>query len=172
MRPVSRDQLMALAEAARWAPSCFGDEPWRMIICSREHNPQAWDQAWHCLSEGNQSWCQHAPVLVLTCADTLFAHNDKPNRFGLYDSGAAAMSICIQAGSLGLMTHQMGGFNADRARAEFGIPERYIPAAMMSIGYQLPEDRLPEAFREKELKPRVRKPLQSRFFDGKWDQGF
>jgi nitroreductase len=29
-RPVSRDQLLALFEAARWAPSCYGDQPWRL----------------------------------------------------------------------------------------------------------------------------------------------
>ena len=29
---VSRDQALALVEAARWAPSCFGDEPWRVIV--------------------------------------------------------------------------------------------------------------------------------------------
>jgi nitroreductase len=164
-------QLLALAEAGRWAPSCFGDEPWRFLFCSRQLNPTAWQNAFDCLMPGNQAWCEQAPVLVITCADTLFRHNDKPNSFGAYDTGAAAMSICIQAASMGLMTHQMGGFNRDKARELFDIPPRYQPLAMMSIGYQLPQDRLPEAFREKELRARQRQPLASRFFNGAWDQG-
>ena len=31
-KPVSHEQIIALLEAARWAPSCFGDEPWRFIV--------------------------------------------------------------------------------------------------------------------------------------------
>ncbi len=170
-RHLSHQQLLMLAEAARWAPSCFGDEPWRFIFCSRQLHPEAWDKAWDCLMPGNQVWCQHAPLLVITCTDTLFRHNDKPNSFGPYDTGAAAMSICTQAVSMGLMTHQMGGFSVDKATELFGIPERYRPVAMMSVGYQLPLERIPEEFREKELKPRQRQALQSRFFNGAWDKG-
>jgi nitroreductase len=170
-RHLTHEQLLALAEAGRWAPSCFGDEPWRFLICSRQLNPVAWQHAFECLMPGNQAWCKNAPVLVLSCADTLFRHNDNPNRFGQYDTGAAAMSICVQATAMGLMTHQMGGFNVDKARELFHIPARYQPMAMMSIGFQVSADRIPDEFREKELKPRQRQSLASRFFNGDWDKG-
>jgi nitroreductase len=101
----------------------------------------------------------------------LFKHNDKPNSFGPYDTGAASISFCLQATALGLMCHQMGGYSADKARELFAIPDRFKTLAMMAVGYQLPEDRLPEAFREKELKPRKRHPLASQFFLGAWDRG-
>ena len=29
---LSTEQIKALLEAARWAPSCFGDQPWRFIV--------------------------------------------------------------------------------------------------------------------------------------------
>lgn len=170
-RPVSMADLLTLAEAGRWAPSCFGDQPWRFIICSKTDNEAAWNRAFYCLSETNQAWCQHAPVLILSCSDTLFAHNDKPNAYGPYDTGAAALSICLQAATLGLMTHQMAGFDADKAIEQFAIPERYRPLAMMTVGYQLPESDLPEQFRTRELAPRKRSPLATRFFAGEWDAG-
>jgi nitroreductase len=170
-RPVSESDLRALAEAARWSPSCFGDQPWRYLICSKPHKPAAWDKAFAALNEKNQQWCQHAPVLVVVCHDTLFVHNDKPNMHAAYDTGAASMSLCVQATALGLMTHQMAGFSADKARELFAIPERYTPIAMMSVGYQLPEENLPEQYRERELKPRARSPLDSRFFGGEWGEG-
>lgn len=170
-RPVAEADLRALAEAARWAPSCFGDQPWRYLICSKTHKPEAWDKAFACLNEKNQEWCRHAPVLVVVCHDTLFVHNDKPNAHAAYDTGAASMSLCIQATALGLMTHQMAGYSADKARELFAIPERYKAIAMMSVGYQLPEEKLPEQFRERELKPRARSPLDSRFFGGEWGKG-
>jgi nitroreductase len=170
-RHPTHEQLLALAEAARWSPSCFGDEPWRFIFCSRQLNPAAWEKAFDCLTPGNQNWCRQVPVLMLGCADTLFRHNDKPNRFSQYDTGAAAMSICVQASAMGMMTHQMGGFSVEKARELFNIPERYSPMSMMSIGYQVPPDRIPEEFREKELKPRQRQALSSRFFNGNWETG-
>lgn len=170
-RAVDPRDLRKLAEAARWAPSCFGDQPWRFLLCSRPEQPEAWQKALACLTESNQAWCQHAPVLLITCADTRFAHNDKPNAYGAYDTGAAALSICLQAAALGLMTHQMAGFSAATAREAFAIPERYTVLSMMAVGYQLPEAALPEKFRERELKPRARSPLASRFFEGTWGKG-
>ena len=53
---VSRDQALALVEAARWAPSCFGDEPWRVIVWDRMRDPASWKKAFDCLAEGSQVW--------------------------------------------------------------------------------------------------------------------
>jgi nitroreductase len=170
-RPVSHAELLAIAEAARWAPSCFGDEPWRFIICSKEANPEAWNKALQCLSEKNQAWCRYAPVLIITCASLVFDHNGSPNSFGPYDTGAAAMSICVQATALGLMTHQMAGFFPDKARELFAVPDTVKPLSMMALGYQLPEDRLLEEFKTRELSPRKRKPLSEHFFGGVWGVG-
>jgi len=170
-RAVATNDLRALAEAARWAPSCFGDQPWRVLFCSKSADDSAWQQAFDCLAEGNQPWCQYAPVLAIVCADTQFSKNDNPNDWGPYDTGAAAISICLQAAELGLMTHQMAGFSPDKARKTFSIPARYKPMAMMTIGYQLPKDNLPAAFAERELKPRQRNPLREHFFLGAWEKG-
>ncbi len=170
-RPVSKADLRTLAEAGRWAPSCFGDQPWRFLLCSKSDNPAAWDKAFACLGEGNQPWCQSAPVLVVICHDTQFVHNDKPNMHAAYDTGAASMSMCVQATALGLMTHQMAGFSADKARELFAIPERYKALVMMTIGYQLNEAQLSEQFKARELKPRARAALEARFFNGEWNKG-
>ena len=170
-KPVSLATLLALAEAARWAPSCFGDEPWRFLICSKQHDASSWQKAYDSLMPGNQTWCQHVPVLVLICTDTLFKHNGTPNPFGPYDTGAAAMSFCLQATAAGLMTHQMGGYSADKVRELFSIPEQFKPLAMMAVGHQLPEDKLPEQLKGRELAPRKRKPLSEQFYLGSWDKG-
>lgn len=170
-RAVTPNQILALAEAARWAPSCFGDQPWRYLICDRTSNPQAWDKALACLLEKNQAWCKSAPLLIITCCDTLLSKNGQPNPFSAYDTGAASLSMCLQATALGLMTHPMGGFVADKARELFAIPERFKPLAMMAVGYQLPLEKLPEEFKARELAARVRNPLQQNFFNGSWGEG-
>jgi nitroreductase len=167
-KPPSNEQLVTLLEAARWAPSCFGDEPWRFIVCDRKTDPSAWRKTFDCLTEKNQSWAGNAPVLIVITAGTQFERNGKPNRWGAYDTGAAAMSLCVQATEMGLMIHQMGGFDPDRTREAFSIPEQFVPMAMMAVGYQLPEEKIPEGMKEREYAKRNRKPLGECFFKGEW----
>ena len=167
-RPVTRDQLIALLEAARWAPSCNGDEPWRFLIWDRITDSAGWQRAYDCLAEGNRKWAVNAPVLMLSCAGSIFGHNGKPNRYAQYDTGMAAMSLCVQAVALGLVVHQMGGFDADKARTTFAIPAEYTPLAMIAVGYQAEVSVLPEDFKVKELAPRQRKPLAECFYSDTW----
>lgn len=168
-KSVSKDQVISLLEAARWAPSCFGDEPWRYVVSNKADNLPAWQAAFDCLVPGNQGWAVNAPVLLLICADTLFRHNDKPNKWAAYDTGAATENLCLQATALGLMAHQMGGFDADKARQTFKVPERYQILAMVTVGYQAAVEGLAEDVKERELAARSRKPLGELFFDGAWD---
>lgn len=171
-RHISSGDLTAMLEAARWAPSCFGDEPWRYILWRRVEDAPDWQRALACLAESNQIWAQHASVLLLAVADSQFEKNGKANRWGPYDTGAASMNLCLQAASLGIMTHQMGGFDTDKIRSEFAIPERFQCMAMLAAGYQLPEDKIPEIFKEREYRDRHRRPLAESFYCGKWGVGF
>ena len=170
-RPVGREQLAALLEAARWAPSCNGDEPWRYLIWDRARDPEGFAKAFDCLSANNQKWVQHVPVLMLSCAGSIFGHSGKPNRFAPHDTGAADLSIALQAVKLGLVAHQMGGYDAQKARDAFGIPDEYTPQAMIAVGYQASPDVLDEETKQKELKPRSRKALETRFFESGWGEG-
>lgn len=170
-RPVESEKLTALLEAARWAPSCFGDQPWRYLIWNRFADSATWQRAYDCLSEGNRTWVFRAPLLMLACADRQFT-DGRPNRWGQHDTGAATMSLSLQATALGLMVHQMGGFDAAKIRAEFTIPERYDCMAMMTVGYQLAENQVPEELREREFAARTRRELSNSFFVGEWENPF
>ena len=169
-KPVSQEQVIALLEAARWAPSCFGDQPWRFLVWNKNTDADAWQQAFDCLAPSNQTWVKASPILMLSCADTLFGHNQSPNRWGQHDTGAAAENLCLQAGSIGLAAHQMGGFNSDLARDKFAIPTQFTPMAMIAIGYQGDANALPDELKQRELAERKRKPLGELFFEGVWDK--
>ena len=169
-RRIAQEDLVSLLEAARWAPSCFGDEPWRYVVCEKAADNDAWERALSCLSEGNRSWACNAPLLMLAAADSILSKNGKPNRWGQYDTGAASMSLCVQATELDLMVHQMGGFDVDRARQAFNVPDQFVPMAMIAVGYQLPLDEMSEDLRERETVPRARSPLGEMFFAGEWDR--
>lgn len=167
-KPVARAQIIALLEAARWAPSCFGDEPWRFIVWDKNTNATTWQTAFECLVPGNQSWVVNAPVLLLACASPVFNHNGKPNRFAQYDTGAASENLCLQASDLGLMAHQMGGFNADLAREKFNIPTDIHIMAMICVGYAADIETLSGETLARETEPRKRKPLTELFYEGDW----
>lgn len=167
-KPVTQTQIIALLEAARWAPSCFGDQPWRFIVWDKNTDAAAWQQAFDCLVPANQTWAKDAPVLVLTCADTLFSHNQKPNRFAQYDTGAATENLCLEAAHQGLMAHQMGGFMADQVQAAFNIPAQYTPMAMLTVGYQADIASLEGDVLSRETAARTRKPLGELFFNSAW----
>lgn len=168
-KPVTNEQVTALLEAARWAPSCYGDQPWRFVVCNKGKNPQAWQAAFDTLAESNQAWVKNAPLLVLVCANTLFAHNGKPNRWGVYDTGAAAENLCLQATELRLVAHQMGGFSVEAARKAFNVPEQFELMAMIAVGYGDTPESLPDDLRERQLAPRQRLALGELFFDGVWE---
>ena len=167
---VSQAQIIALLEAARWAPSCFGDQPWRFIVWNKNIDTNAWQQALDCLAPSNQTWAKDAPLLMLVCADTLFNHNQQVNRWAQYDTGAAAENLCLQASSMGLMAHQMGGFNADLAREKFNIPAQFTLMAMISVGYQAVIASLDGDALTRETATRSRRALSDLFFAGCWDK--
>ncbi|MGH8120629.1 MAG: nitroreductase family protein [Gammaproteobacteria bacterium] len=168
-RPVAGGDIVALLEAARWAPSCYGDQPWRYIVCNKHTNMEAWQNAVACLSAGNQSWARFAPLLILVVADNFMTRDGRPNRWGQYDTGAASISICLQAVDLGLMTHQMGGFDTNLARKLFCIPAQCTPMSVLAVGYALPETAIAPEMKERELRPRMRSPLTEHFYDGAWN---
>ncbi len=167
-KPVSRALVIALLEAARWAPSCYGDEPWRYLLWDRQRDPASWQKAFECLSEGNQAWVKNVPLLLASIAGSQFAHNGKPNRWGQHDTGAASANLVLQAVALGLAAHQMGGFDADKLREKFAIPPGYTPMAMIAVGYQADAGILEGEVKERELAPRTRMPLGEKFFEGSW----
>jgi len=169
-RAVTQAQTTALLEAARWAPSCFGDQPWRFVVWNNNIDSNAWQQALDCLAPSNQAWAKDAPLLMLVCADTLFSHNQQANRWAQYDTGAAAENLCLQASSMGLMAHQMGGFNADLAREKFNIPVQFTLMAMISVGYQEVLANLDGDTLARETAPRKRRAFNDLFFSGRWNE--
>lgn len=167
-KAVTQEQKIALLEAARWAPSCYGDQPWRFIVWDKNKDVAAWQKAFDTLVEFNQGWVKNSPLLFLIAADTKFNHNGKPNRWAAYDTGAAAENICLQATALGLMAHQMAGFDADKLRAAFAVPEQIEIIAMIAVGYAADPATLDDETREREMAERSRRALGELFFDSAW----
>jgi nitroreductase len=168
-RMVEPEKLRSLLEAARWAPSSFNEQPWSFIVATKEHAGE-YERLLSCLVEGNVRWAQHAPVLMLSVARLAFERNQKPNRHAFHDVGLSVENLVIQATALGLAVHQMAGFHVDKARELFSIPDGHEPVAALVLGFPGDPAGLPEDLREREVAPRIRKPLESFVFSGQWGQ--
>ena len=163
---VTPEQVLSVLEAARWAPSCFNDQPWSFLVGFR--GDETWQGIHDCLVPANQAWAAAAPVLMLSMAHEMFVETGKPNRHARYDTGQAVAALALQATDLGLFVHQMGGFDADAARARFSIPPNQTPMAAIALGHAGDPDALPEAVAERERAPRERVPVSTFTFAGKW----
>ena len=166
-RPVSDDDLRSLFEAARWAASSYNEQPWTYILATKRE-PDEFDRLLSCLVEGNQGWAADAPVLALGCTSLRFTRNGKPNAAAIHDLGLASATLTLEATARGLVVHQMIGILPDKARELYLIPEGVQPVTGLAIGYAADPSTLSEKYRERDLAPRSRKPLNEFVFDGEW----
>lgn len=165
--PLTPAQLASLLEAMRWAPSCFNEQPWRVVYAE---SSAAEDHARLCglLVPANQSWAGRAPLLLVLFARRNFTHNDRPNRTAAFDVGAAWMSLALEARALGLYAHAMAGFDTARAYTELGVdPEQYEATAAVAIGAIGDPAELPENYRAREV-PSGRNPVAQFAFPGRF----
>jgi nitroreductase len=133
-RPIEPEKLHSLFEAARWAASCYNEQPWRFVMATRD-DAANFSRMLGVLMEMNQKWAKGAWVLGFTAGKKTFTHNGAPNRFGVHDTGAASAILAVEAAALGLEAHYMGGFDPVRARSEFGVPDDFEIGAAFAIGY-------------------------------------
>ncbi len=167
-RAVEPEKLRSLCEAARWAPSSNNAQPWRFLAATKEHKAD-WDRLFNCLVEGNKKWAHRAPVLMLSVAKLSF-DDGSTNRHALHDTGLAAENLVLQAVALGLVAHQMAGFDVGKARKDCGVPDGHEPVAMIAIGYPGDPALLPGYLREREQKARERRPIGDFVFSAQWGE--
>jgi nitroreductase len=169
-RPVSREDLQALFEAARWAASSYNEQPWSYLVATREDTDE-FARLLSCLVEGNQVWAKAAPVLALGCTSLTFSRNGQPNAAALHDLGLASANLSLEATARGLAVHQMIGILPDRARQLYRIPDHVRPLTGLAIGYPGDPGTLPEHLRPRDAARRPRKPLAAFLFTGGWGTG-
>lgn len=154
---LKEEELMSLFEAARWAPSSYNNQPWRFIYARRGESE--WTPLFSVLIEFNQKWVSKADTLVLILTRKNFEHNNKPAPTAPFDTGAAWMSLALEAAHRNIVAHGMQGFDYEGIRKKLAIPDTYDVEAMVAIGRAGSPDSLPEDLRQKEI-PSTRKPLK------------
>lgn len=158
--PISGEDVNTLFEAARWAPSCYNEQPWLFVYAKKKDDLKRFQSV---LVDVNKAWADKAPMLVIVFAKRRFAQNNSPNRWARFDAGSAFMSLTLQAQMLGLSCHAMGGFDEPKAYEVAGVDkDKYEAMCVVALGYQGPKEQLPETIQSREA-PSDRKPLAKVF---------
>ncbi len=164
--PVTREQLLPLLEAARWAPSGGNGQPWRFAyaLAGTPHFARFLDT----LAPFNREWCVRAGALVLVAA-RMVRDDGKPSPLAPFDAGAAWMGLALQGTQSGLVVHAMAGFEREGMRAAAALPAGLEPMVMVAIGHPGRVEDLPERVREREH-PSDRLPLEALVVEGRFEE--
>jgi coenzyme F420-0:L-glutamate ligase / coenzyme F420-1:gamma-L-glutamate ligase len=161
-RPVPREDLLAILDAARWAPSPHNTLPWRFALLTRpetkQHLADAMAERWVTdlsrdgleataidaqVSRSRQRLIG-APAIVL--ASVFFGDLDQypdPTRqsaeytMAAQSLGAAVQTVMLAAHGRGLASCWMCAplFCPDVVTAALGLPAGLIPQALVTMGY-------------------------------------
>lgn len=156
-RPVSDRDLELILEAARWAPSSMNEQPWRFLVTRQAG--EGYDAMIATLTGNNPRWAVRAPILMLVMAHRQLSRIGVANPHARHDVGLAVAQLTLQATHMGMGLHQLGGFDAGKARAAFAIPEDLDLVSIIALGWPGDPEELPEDLRERERVRSTRKPL-------------
>ena len=161
---ITKDEMMTLFEAARWAPSAGNNQPWRFAYALG--GTPDFDLFFSFLNEGNQPWCKNAGAFVVVLSKTTHGEENKPNPTNSFDAGSAWENLALQGAEMGLVVHGMAGYNAVAVRTELNIADEYAIEVMIAIGRPGKIEDLPEKYQGREA-PSQRKNLDEIVFEGK-----
>lgn len=161
-KPVPQAAVEEMLEAARWAPSPHGTQPWRFAVVESERYKRrladAMGEEWrHNLEmdgqdkevverrlEGSRRRLLDAPVLILVCLysgdldlypDENRQHNEMT--MAVQSLGAATQNLLLAAAALGLDTSWMCAplFSPAAVKKALSLDEDLIPHALITVGY-------------------------------------
>lgn len=141
-RPVEKEKLLAVLEAARLAPSAKNFQEWRFVVVQDEVIRRKL-----MVAANNQAFVGAAPVVIACCA----TNTDYIMRCGQasypIDLAIAIDHMTLQAVEEGLGTCWVGSFYEDQVKTILGIPREVRVVELLALGYprdnQKPKDRQP-----------------------------
>ena len=160
--------IQRLLCAATLAPSCANTQPWRIVAVTGERLT-AVRQA---LSEGNK-WATRAPlIIVMATKPSLDARLEAGRDYAYFDLGMAALALMLQATREGLLAHPIAGYTPAKVAKAAGLPEDFVPLALIIVGKPGDDALLNEGQRLREHGPRQRKGLEEVAFSDSWEKAW
>ena len=166
---ISQAELMSLFEAARWTPSTSNTQPWRFVYALGGSGD--FEAMCGTLAPANRAWAQRASALIAVVSATATvapgSEESKPLPMHAFDTGAAWMSLALQAHLMGWSTHAMGGVDRDALRRLLAVPEAFALHCVVAVGRQGDKAMLDETQQAREA-PNARQPLSAMVCEGRF----
>ena len=125
-KKVSHEDIRTLLEAGMAAPSACNLQPWSFVVVDDDERLNA---LYDCAEQGKY----HAPLSIIICGTN--SHIPWEGDAWLFDIGACAQNIMLECVELGLASVCIGGFDEERLKEIFTIPEEVQPVCILEIGY-------------------------------------
>jgi len=129
-KPVSKEQLDKLLEAAMFAPSACNSRPWEFIAVTKR---EILDKITQIHPYAQMLATATAAIIVVA-----IPQEGRPEGYFPQDCGAATQNILLQAAELGLGTCWCGVYPREERivsiRSLFDIPAHKIPFNIIAIG--------------------------------------
>ena len=154
--PLNDQDLLAILEAARWAPSAFNGQPWRFFV--GRIGDEVFAKTLSTLVPFNQSWAKNAAALITVAAKTT-KDDGSINADYQFDCGLAVSQMVFEVHHRGFVAHQMTGFDRTQSAEVLEMASDLTPVVVIAIGKQDAPEKLEGPAAERELAPRVRKEL-------------
>jgi len=162
-KPIEKEKLQRIFEAARWAASSSNLQPWYFMV--GYEGDAVYQKIFNSLVEFNQLWTINAPILVLAIAKTTNNRGDQNISYA-YDLGQSVAMLSLQAMYEGVYTHQMGGFDSLAVTLALEIPDDFKVLVAFTLGYRGDADKLPPNLLKLEMSPRSRRSAGESVFTG------
>lgn len=143
-RPVGRELLTQLLEAARLAPSACNKQPWTFFVLD---TPELLAGAADCYG---RDWLKTAPAVIVAVGhhpEAWHRQADGKDHTDV-DLAIAVEHICLASTTLGLGTCWICNFDAPRCAALLHLPDGQEPIAMIPVGYPAEGTKEPEKRRK------------------------
>ncbi len=137
-KPVEREKIKTLLEAARVAPSAVNYQPWIFLVVEKEENRVKVIESY------KRDWINSAPCFIIALENKKESWKRKSDMkdFGEVDLSIAIEHICLQAVELGLGTCWVCNFVPSVLIDNFSIPEHLVPVAILPVGYPTEPDQM------------------------------
>ena len=127
-RPVEKEKITRLLEAAMAAPSACNIQPWEFIVCT---DKTVIDKIKAVVFPGNGDY--NTPLIMIVCGNPKFIPWE--NDVGTIDCAAAIQNMLLAAEAMDLGSVWIGAFKNEDIRGLLGIPDNIHPVGMVYFGY-------------------------------------
>ena len=146
-KEVEKEKILALLEAAQWAPSAGNKQPLEIVVVDDAETKNLLVEA-----ALKQKFIAEAPIVFVICANV----ERTASRYGergtllycLQDTAASVQNVLLLAKAQGLSTCWIGAFDEQKVKDICSIPDEIRAVAMIPIAY-------PASLEERPAPPRM-----------------